>query len=163
MLQTKTSHLWKVRYAVILLGWQYHGYVTYCFEHLISYKEEHLWGLDYIEIGSSHINCQTTTKPKRKIQEIGQLNRSVVCQVMNIFSKKLHYTGNWTHVKCSVMCEMALSLKHCQNKEVVLHCDWSYYTHILHTFLKCISTTVISFEHRNYLHNKYGLLQIQLE
>ncbi len=33
MLQTKTSHLWKVSYAIILLGWRYfdvHGLWLFC-------------------------------------------------------------------------------------------------------------------------------------
>ena len=31
MLQTKTSHLWRVRYAIILLGWRYQTYVRTTF------------------------------------------------------------------------------------------------------------------------------------
>ncbi len=40
MLQTKTSHLWKVRYVIILLGWQYavctHHFIHSEFCHFIS-------------------------------------------------------------------------------------------------------------------------------
>ncbi len=30
MLQTKTSHLWKVTYAIILLGWRYAAHLVLC-------------------------------------------------------------------------------------------------------------------------------------
>ncbi len=44
MLQTETSHLWKVRYAIILLGWRYVSYVI------------RITGIDLI----SHSNMQIT-------------------------------------------------------------------------------------------------------
>ena len=42
MLQTKTSHLWKVTYAIILLGWRYYALLLYMYLY-VSYSPSNIF------------------------------------------------------------------------------------------------------------------------